>query len=218
MTTEAAAALPRRLTTPRAAAVAGVVFSCCFTASVLLLRSGLPDDPSTDVEWLVEGERRIRAGAALMPFAGISFLWFVGVVRDRLGAFEDQFFATVFYGSALLFLAMAFVSTAVAVGIAAAASALAGVEENYVPVATFGRSVVLHVVNGFGVRMAAVVMVSLATIWLRTALAPRWLVVLTYLLALPLLTLISFSVWFTLVFPMWTLLVSVYLLVRRPPT
>jgi hypothetical protein len=30
-----------------------------------------------------------------VPFAGIAFLWFIGVLRDRLGEFEDRFFATV---------------------------------------------------------------------------------------------------------------------------
>ena len=55
----------------------------------------------------------------LLPFAGIAFLRFIGVVRDRLGPLEDQFFATVFFGSGLLFLAMAFVSAALAGGILA---------------------------------------------------------------------------------------------------
>ena len=52
-----------------------------------------------------------------MPFAGIAFLWFIGVLRDRLGELEDRFFATVFLGSGLLFLAMPFASAAVAGGI-----------------------------------------------------------------------------------------------------
>ena len=53
----------------------------------------------------------------LVPFAGIAFLWFIGVLRDRLGELEDRFFATVFLGSGLLFLAMLFASAAVAGGI-----------------------------------------------------------------------------------------------------
>ncbi len=53
----------------------------------------------------------------LLPFAGIAFLWFIGVVRDRIGDHEDRFFATVFFGSGLLFLAMLFASAAVAGGI-----------------------------------------------------------------------------------------------------
>jgi len=42
---------------------------------------------------------RTRLGAALelMPIAGIGFLWFVGVVRDRVGSLEDHF-STVYLG------------------------------------------------------------------------------------------------------------------------
>jgi hypothetical protein len=40
-----------------------------------------------------------------VPFAGIAFLWFIGVVREQLGAVEDRLFCTVFMGSGLLFLA-----------------------------------------------------------------------------------------------------------------
>ena len=48
-----------------------------------------------------------------MPFAGVAFLWFIGVLRDRLAQLEDRFFATVFFGSGLLFLAMLFAAAAV---------------------------------------------------------------------------------------------------------
>jgi hypothetical protein len=43
-----------------------------------------------------------------VPFAGIAFLWFIGVVRERLGEIEDRLFSTVFLRSGLLFLAMLF--------------------------------------------------------------------------------------------------------------
>jgi hypothetical protein len=50
----------------------------------------------------------VNFALTLVPFAGIAFLWFMGVVRSHLGRLEDQFFSTVFYGSGLLFLAMLF--------------------------------------------------------------------------------------------------------------
>ena len=49
----------------------------------------------------------------LAPFAGIMFLWFIAVVRDLVGDREDRFFATVFFGSGLLFVGLLFTSTAV---------------------------------------------------------------------------------------------------------
>ena len=52
----------------------------------------------------------------LLPFAGIASLWFIAVVRNRLAALEDRFFATVFLGSRLLYVAMVFTSAALAGG------------------------------------------------------------------------------------------------------
>ena len=42
----------------------------------------------------------------LVPFVGVTFLRFIGVLRDRLGQQKDRFFAAVFFGRALLFLAI----------------------------------------------------------------------------------------------------------------
>ena len=55
---------------------------------------------------------------------------------------------------------------------------------------------------------------SLATIWLRTGLMPRWLVGLSYLAAIGVLVASDLSMWITLVFPVWVLVVSGLLLVR----
>ena len=103
----------RRLTTPRAAAIAGILFGLLFGASLVLLRSAIPAAVSADTSWVQTGAWKINLALGLMPFAGIAYLWFIGVVRDRLGEFEDKFFSTVFFGSSLLFLAMVFISMAV---------------------------------------------------------------------------------------------------------
>jgi hypothetical protein len=57
-------------------------------------------------------------------------------------------------------------------------------------------------------------MISLATIWLKTGLMPRWLVGVTYLVAVGLLLSSDISMWLTLAFPIWVLVVSVLLLNR----
>ena len=57
-------------------------------------------------------------------------------------------------------------------------------------------------------------MISLATIWLRTGLMPRWLVALSYLAALVLLIVADVSMWATLAFPVWVLIVSGLILAR----
>ena len=62
--------------------------------------------------------------------------------------------------------------------------------------------------------MAAVFMMSLATIWRKTILMPRWLIYTTYVTALCLMLLSDLSMWIVLVFPAWVLVVSLLALVR----
>jgi hypothetical protein len=205
----------RRLRTPRSAAAAGILFALLFATSLVLLRAAIPADPFAGTAWIDKGATRIHTALILMPFAGIAFLWFIAVIRDRLGDYEDRFFATVFLGSGLLFLAMVFTATAIAGAILASASL--GNAHPYNPdVVHFGRAVMLQVSNVYGLRMGGVFMISLATIWLRTGLMPRWLAVVSYGLALTLLGVINLSLWVTLVFPAWALAVSTLLLVRPP--
>ncbi len=202
----------QRLKTPRAAAIAGILFALLLGTVQVLIRLSIPTDPSDTGAWLAGQARTISLALSLMPFAGIAFLWFMGVVRDRLGHLEDQFFSTVFFGSGLLYLGMAFVSAAVAGSLLAdpalSSGKLAG-DNAY----TFGRLLIYQTSNVYALRMSGVFMISLATIWLRTRTIPRLLVFGTYALALILLLTVSLSVWFTLIFPAWVLMISVYILV-----
>jgi hypothetical protein len=194
----------RRLSTPRAAAVAGVLFALLFGAALILIRLALPEGAEPGSQWVDEAGGHIRTSAILMPFAGIAFLWFIGVVRDGFGGFEDKFFSSVFIGSGLLFLATMFTTAAVGVSL----------EHSSGEVATFGQTLLLTLTKTYMLRMAAVFMISLATIWLKTGLMPRWLVGVTYVVAVGLLLASDISMWLTLAFPSWVLVVSVLLLVR----
>ena len=102
-----------RLKTPKSAAIAGIVFSLLMLAIFWLLRRSIPADPLESGIWLSADTRTIEVALNLIPVAGVAFLWFIGVLRDRLGRQEDRFFATVFFGSALLFLAMLYAAAAV---------------------------------------------------------------------------------------------------------
>jgi hypothetical protein len=201
------------LTTPRAAAVAGVLFALLFGATLILIRLKMPEGVGDSAEWLDSQKDGILTATKLMPFAGITFLWFIGVVRDNLGRYEDRFFASVLLGSGLLFLAMMFVSTAVA---AALVATNAGVTDPaaHVEVIAFGKMVVVSAAKTYAIRMAAVFMISLATIWLKTGLMPRWLVAVSYLVALGLLIAGDVSMWLTLAFPVWVFVVSALILLR----
>ena len=201
-----------RLTTPRAAAIAGILFALLLSTGYVLIRLSIPTSPADGGAWLEDRASMVALALSLVPFAGIAFLWFMGVVRDRLGHLEDQFFSTVFYGSGLLFLAMTFASAALAGGLLAS-YAIMPAQLIDSGVYTFGRAVMFRLSNVYAIRMAGVFMISLGTIWVRTHTMPRWLVFLTYGLALVLLLSIGFSLWVTLIFPGWVLAISVYILV-----
>jgi len=207
-----AESIRHELTTPRAAAIAGIVFSLLLIASMLLIRTSLPADPLAAVPDVVKSSRKISLALQLMPFAGISFLWFVGVLRDRLGEREDRFFATVFFGSALLFLAMIFLAASVAGGIIrlmlTGSGELAGSGAF-----ALARIQVYQAMNTYAIKMAGVFMISTSTISLRTRIVPRWMAFLGYALALVLLLSVGVVRSILLVFPLWVLSISVYILI-----
>ncbi len=204
----------RRLRTPRAAAVAGIFFAVLLSASTILIRLSIPDSPTDTGAWLGYQAGNVVLALRLIPFAGIAFLWFIGVIRDLLGDYEDRFFSTVFFGSGLLFLAMTFGAAAIAGGLLIS---YAMDPANLLQSAAYalGRAVMYQISNTYGIRMAGVFMLSLGTIWVRTQIMPRPLVVLTYGLALMLLLGISLSLWMTIIFPGWVFVVSVYILIRN---
>ena len=86
---------------PRAAAVAGIVFSLLLAFALALGAERDSPRSATAGDWLADSSRRHAVVVALnlLPFAAIAFLWFIGVVRDRIGEGEDRFFATVFLGA-----------------------------------------------------------------------------------------------------------------------
>ncbi len=199
--------------TPRAAAVAGIVFSVLFATSVVLLEWALPAGSSDSGSWIEDDARRnaVSLSLQLLPFAGIAFLWFIGVLRDRIGSGEDRFFATVFLGSGLLFVAMYFTSGAVAGGlISTAAEASKGDLGSVWP---FGRRSSASLASVYGLRMAAVFTISATTLATRLQVVPRWLALLGYATAAVLLLGVGLLPWLQLVFPGWVFILSVHILI-----
>ena len=205
------------LTTRRAGAVAGVVFSILLMVSLILIWISIPSDPEEAGVWLPHSSKIVRFALNLLPFAGIAFLWFIGVLRDRMGMDEDRFFATVFLGSGLLFLSMLFASAAVAGGTLMFYSAAPGrmIDSG---IYTFGRTVTYQIMHTYALKMAAVFMFSTSTLSIRTGIFPRWIAFLGYALAVVLLLSVGYVHWVPLVFPLWVLLVSIYIFVKDPRT
>jgi len=213
VTSTANAPRQQTLAPPRGAAIAGVIFSVLLIVGLGLARYAIPADPSLPGAWMSDPGRRkaVRLALDLVPFAEIAFLWFIGVLRNRLGELEDQFFATVFLASGLLFVACMFAAAAVM------GALIESVAASNIDSATyyFGRHISDALINLFAMKMAAVFMVSACTIGLRTAIFPRWVAFSGYACALVLLVVIANWRWITLVFPIWMLLVSVQILLAE---
>ena len=199
---------------PRVVAVSGVIFAALYVASLVFARLAVPADPTEPGAWLADPLLRswVRFSLNLIPFTGIAFLWFMAVLRNRIGGFEDRFFATVFLGSGLLFVAMLFVAAAAIQGLLdtfAAEGKLPAQSESY----AVGRAMGYALMNTYAVKMAAVFIIVTSTIGLRTTVFPRWMAFIGYGLALVMLLTITSLAWIALVFPAWVLLLSVYILI-----
>jgi hypothetical protein len=201
-------------TSPRGAAVAGIIFGVLLIAAMIFLQIELQIGSTTAPSGLAEQGDLVALALQLIPFAGIAFLWFIGVERDRLGEHEDKFLSTVNLGSGLLYLAMLFVATAMGTGFLAGYTlSPQPISDN--PAASFARALLYNLSAVFVIRMAAVFMISSATAWMRTRVMPIWLALVTYVAALILLFIINVSLWVSLLFPVWVLVVSIVMLIRK---
>ncbi len=214
ITTSAHGKAAQAATAPRAAAIAGILFAVLFGVSVILIRLSVPANSGDVSAWTTSTLNRATLALRLIPFAGIFLLYFVGVIRDRLGAAEDRLFATVTLGSALVFLALALASCALSAGLLNSL-VTGGSQALPLNMYLFVRSVVDQAFNTYAVKMASVFMLSLGMLWHRTGVMPRPLSYLTFLLALVMLVAFSQSLWLLLIFPAWVLLVSVYILITN---
>ena len=201
--------------TPKAAAIAGILFCVLLLAVFWLLRISVPTDPLESGDWLRTSSSRVAIALNLVPFAGLAFLWFIGVLRDRLGNREDRFFATVFLGSGLLFLAMLFSAGAI-VGSMLAAFAL--YRDTFVDsmMFHFARLLAYNVINIYAAKVAGAFMISTSTLLILTNLAPRWIALVGYALAILLLFGSYYAGWVFVLFPMWILVLSLYILLENP--
>ena len=98
--------------TPRAAGVAGIVFALLLITSDVMIWLYVPSASEAQPTVITRHSRELIIALNLRPFAVIAFLWFMGVVRDRLGDLEDRFFATVYLGSGLLYVGLMLLSGA----------------------------------------------------------------------------------------------------------
>jgi hypothetical protein len=200
------------LRTQRAAAFAGIIFSFLCALALVCIRLVVPPFPKDSGQWILDSSRRdlVLFALNLVPFAGIAFMWFIGVIRDRVGSAEDRLFATVFLGSGLMFTAMLFAAVAVAAGlIDQAGSDPAALLSS----GTWGTE--RHIVGelmSLALRMAGVFTIATSTILMRTRTMAKWSALAGYAVGVLLLLVVGVFPWIELLFPAWVFLVSLLIL------
>ena len=207
--------LQKSVRSPRSAALAGILFSGLLIASMLLI-TGIaqvsPDEIST--EWIETKAGSVSLALRLVPFAGIAFFWFTGVIRDHIGDREDRFFATVFLGSGIAFVVLMFVWAATA-GAVFGSFSLAADQLADKDIFIFGFVFMNEILGNYVLRIAGVYMFSIGTIWSRAVVMPRWLTMITYLVALLFLFFAGSIREARFLFPVWVLFTSIYILITN---
>ena len=207
--------IQKRIRSPRSAALAGILFSGLMIASMLLI-TGFNQRPLTELstDWLETRASSVSLALSFVPFAGIAFFWFTGVIRDHIGDREDRFFATVFLGSGIAFVVLLFIyaaTTGAVFGSYSLTTDLLAAKDVF----TFGFLFMNEVLGNYILRIAGVYMFSIGTIWNRATVMPRWLTLITYLLALFFMFFAGSIREARFIFPGWVLLTSIYILVTN---
>jgi hypothetical protein len=198
-----------------AAALAGLVHVVLFLlARTILLGVPDPDDASLTA-WYADpdNQRSLVLALNLTTIGSIAFLWFVAVIRRRVGLRENRFFGTVFVGVALLMAALWVIGVLMftAPGLAAYTFATPQNTESVSGWQAAGTAALTIVVP----RFEAVFILSATTVGRLSNAFPRILVITGYGSGLLLLLTPLPANWLVWIFPTWTTAVSLGLLLRR---
>jgi hypothetical protein len=208
----------RRFASIEAAAIAGIVCAIGWSLSLRGLMAA-PDIDAPAAEVARFYADRSNATQSLiwlqvLVFSTIAFLWFVGVVRGRLGDREPKLFGTVFFGASILLAGLLFLGAAL---LAAPATLVAIGDKVPDPdTASLTRAAAAVVLSVFLPRIAMLVMFSTASLGRATGALPSWLVWLTYAVGVVELVNVTISTPTIYLLPAWIAVVSVVLLVRHP--
>jgi hypothetical protein len=202
-----------------AAAVAGGVYAVLAVVALSLL-SRYPSLDQTEDEitaWFDDSANQssLILGLNLVAVSSIAFLWFVAVIRRRLGDLEDRFFGTVFFGSAIVYVAIWLVGGAVLVGPAVGTTTLdsGSVSEASASLAGGVGAGLLLVVAP---RVQAVFVLTTSTLIRRSRVLPSWLAVVGYVIAAGMFVFPLVMEPVGLAFPTWVFVVSIVIFLYRP--
>jgi hypothetical protein len=210
--------LVRRRPRVESAAAAGIVHSI-LTAFAILIIDRIPSPSSTELEWTEWIEDGGNRGLLLLflnlaSVSAVAFLWFVAVIRRRVGDREDRFFATVFLGSALVYVGLWLVTASILASPAVLYSFGEGRPldwEVYRLAEGIAAAILLIAIP----RISAVFVASTSTVFLRTGVVPNWLAYVGYTLAFFMFFVPFVATPLGLGLPVFVLVASVTILVTR---
>lgn len=204
----------------RLTSTVGLVFAVCYLAFMLALAQAphfeAPDDQIVAFyESQSTGHLWLRLGSLyLLPLAAIAFLWFVAALHawvELSGRPVDRLMSTLQMLGGVSFVTLALAS-------AAAATVASFANDQYVinpdlarQFPLFGRTLLMV----FGMRMAALFVMSTAKLGSSSGLFPTWFLAVSVMVALVLFASASVNIWLTLIFPLWVGLLCLMIWSRR---
>ena len=201
-----------------AAAIAGLVFAVLSVVAMALV-STRPPLTATDAEviaWYSNATNRtvMTVGLSLFVIAAVAFLWFIAVIRRRVGTRDDRFIAAVFFGSGILLTGVMLAAAAAVASPAVTVHLSGGIVRD--PGA-------LNAVSGLGstlallvlLRIQGVFVVTVSTLALRTGAFNRWLSYFGYAMGLAMFFVPIATDPIGLAFPIWVGVLSVAFIFRR---
>lgn len=200
------------------AAIAGLIFAVLSVIG-LAMENTRPSLTATDAEmiaWYSDAANRtvVTVGLSLIVFAAVAFLWFIAVIRRRVGTRDDRFIGSVFTGSGIL---LTGVMLAAAAAIASPAVTV-HLSDGIVP-----DPGALHAVTGLGstlallvlLRIQAVFIVTVSTLALRTGAFNRWLSYFGYAMSVVMFFIPLLTEPMGMAFPAWVGVLSIALFLRK---
>lgn len=211
-------AIRQRARSIESAAIAGVAYAVlAFIALTLLTRQPSLSLSSEEIAaWYEDAANRapVVIGLNLAAISSVAFLWFVAVIRRRVGDTEDRFFGTVFLGSAIVYVGIWLVAATLLAAAAVAPELFAGSA-----VDKASHTLMAGTAGGLllvaGPRVQAVFVLTTSTLILRSGVMPKWLAYLGYVMGLVLFITPLIIQPLGVGFPLWVFVVSVTILFSR---
>jgi hypothetical protein len=196
--------------------LAGLLHAALYVVAISLLRrapSPVIGRP-VDTEWYLQtgNQRLMVTGLNLLVLSTVAFLWFVAVIRRRVGEREDRFFGTVFFGSALL-LAGLWMLGAMVYTTPAFSAYTFGHEPTGGDIAMWHGAAVATLLV-LVARLQAVFILTATTVVRMSQTFPRWVVLAGYAVGLFLMFVPVPNALLHWVFPGWVVLISTVTLIR----